>query len=102
MIFYIEEVSLEGSSYAYKCGCIFDELLEFYAFLNVWAVVDVDGIDDPAEKYFYDDRKAIEMADELFEKSEKIMFILKNLENLLLAVENNEIEYAKAKKELSE
>jgi len=102
MVFFIEEVLPEGSTYAYKCGCIFDELLEFYAFLNVWAVVEVDGIDDPAEKFFYDDRRAIELADEMFEKCEKVMYILKNLESILLDVENDEAEYAKAKKELSE
>jgi hypothetical protein len=102
MVFYIEEVSPDGSNYAYKCGQIFDELLEFYAFLNVWAVVPVDGIDDPAEKYFFDDKKAIEEADELFERSEKVMYILKNLERILLEVESDENEYAKAKQELSE
>ena len=102
MVFFIEEVPPEGSSYAYKCGCIFDELLEFYAFLNVWAIVTVEGIDDPAEKYFYDDRRAIELADEMFEKCEKAMYSLKNREAILLDVENDEAEYAKAKKELSE
>lgn len=40
MIFYIEEESDERSIYSYQSSCIFDELLEFYAFLNVWAVRD--------------------------------------------------------------
>ena len=45
MVFYIEEVPYDRTVYTYKSGCIFDELLEFYAFLNVWAVIKVTEVD---------------------------------------------------------
>ena len=50
-MFYIEEIQEEEALYAYKGNCGFDELLEFYAFLNVWAVSEVE-LDDTSELYF--------------------------------------------------
>lgn len=75
MMFHIEEIQEEEALYAYKGNCIFDELLEFYAFLNVWAVSEVE-LDDTSELYFYDSDKAIDLSDELFEKVHKVLFIL--------------------------
>lgn len=68
MVFYIEEVPYDRTVYTYKSGCIFDELLEFYAFLNVWAVIKVTEVDEPSEKFKYDNERAIDLSDELFDK----------------------------------
>lgn len=68
MIFYIEEVPYDRTVYAYKSGCIFDELLEFYAFMNVWAVSHVTTVDEPTERFHYDNERAIDLSDELFDK----------------------------------
>ena len=38
MIFVLEEVRPEASVYSYQGSAVFDELLEYYAFWNVWAV----------------------------------------------------------------
>jgi hypothetical protein len=38
MIFQIEALSEDQSQYVSKPGQIFNELLEFYAYLNYWAV----------------------------------------------------------------
>jgi hypothetical protein len=38
MIFFIEEQEDKDAIYSYQSSCIFDELLEFYAFMNVWAI----------------------------------------------------------------
>ena len=43
MIFYIEEVNARESIYSYQCGCMFDELLEFYCFLNQFGVAKTDA-----------------------------------------------------------
>lgn len=102
MFFYIEEVPQPRTVYAYKAGCIFDELLEFYAFLNVWAVSPVSGLDEPTERFFYDNEKAIDLRDEIFDKCQKVMYILNNIESLLQAVEGDEGQLEKCKNELVE
>ena len=38
MIFIIEEVHHDESIYTYQGSCVFDEMLEFYSFLNIFAV----------------------------------------------------------------
>ena len=86
MMFYIEEIQEEEALYAYKGNCVFDELLEFYAFLNVWAVSEVE-LDDTSELYFYDSDKAIDLSDELFEKVHKVLFILQSIEELVVKAE---------------
>lgn len=45
MIFYIEEVETQDSIYSYQCACMFDELLEFYCFLNQFGVAKLDNDD---------------------------------------------------------
>lgn len=90
MIFFIEEVDYEKSVYTYKSGCIFDELLEFYAFLNVWAVTEVKEVEDPSEKYFYNAERGIDLTDEIFDKCVKVMHILENIELIIKKVELND------------
>lgn len=90
MFFYIEEVEYEKSIYTYKSGCIFDELLEFYAFLNVWAVTEVEDEEDTSEKWFYNAEKGIDLTDEMFDKCVKIMYILENIELIIKTVEMND------------
>ena len=38
MIFIIEEIQSTESIYTYQGSCVFDELLEFYSFLNIYGV----------------------------------------------------------------
>jgi hypothetical protein len=105
MLFYIEEVDYEKSVYSYKSGCIFDELLEFYAFLNVWAVTEVSGSDDiemPSENYFYNADKGIDLTDEMFDKCVKIMYILENIDLIIKNVELDDTAVHKCKSELAE
>jgi len=75
MIFILEEVKFEDRIYSYQSSCIFDELLEFYSFLNVWAVNENEQI-DTVEKYYYKHDKAVEYSDELYDRVQKILFIL--------------------------
>ena len=113
MIFYIEEESDERSIYSYQSSCIFDELLEFYAFMNVWAIRaqnDDDVLserekacyspDDPEN--YYSEENAIEYSDELDFKCKKISYILNNIEQMLLRVEYDDELFLKCKKELVE
>lgn len=101
MIFQIEEVDQEQTLYTYKSGCIFDELLEFYAFLNVWGVSFIEG-EETTEKYYLNHEKAIDLTDELFDKCEKAKYILDNIEILLKSAEGNDNKLLKCKKELVE
>ena len=112
MIFYIEEESDERSIYSYQSSCIFDELLEFYAFLNVWAVRARQDVDTPREQEYcyspddsenyYSEENAIEHSDELDFKCKKISYILNNIEEMLLRVEYDDELFLKCKKELVE
>lgn len=101
MMFYIEEIQEEEALYAYKGNCVFDELLEFYAFLNVWAVSEVE-LDDTSELYFYDSDKAIDLSDGLFERVHKALFILQSIEDLLSKAEASEPTLKKCKEEITE
>lgn len=38
MVFVMEEVTMSEAIYSYHSNTIFDEILEFYTFLNSWAV----------------------------------------------------------------
>ena len=86
MIFFIEEVPPEQSLQSYQSSCIFDELLEFYAFLNVWAVA-VNEMGDQVEQFYYKHDQAIEHSEELGDKVSKILFILGNIEERIKSVE---------------
>ena len=67
MKFQIEEISFEESVYSYWSSCVFDELLEFYCFLNIWAVSLVEA-EETIEKFYYKPKRAIELGDDLFDK----------------------------------
>lgn len=49
MIFFIEEQEEKDAIYSYQSSCIFDELLEFYAFMNVWAIDNNDESYSPSK-----------------------------------------------------
>jgi len=57
-------------------------LLEFYAFLNVWGVEN-NELDDQVEKFYYKHDKAVEHSEDLFERVQKVLFILGNVEEHL-------------------
>ena len=96
-----EEIQEDEALYAYKGNCVFDELLEFYAFLNVWAVSEVE-LDDTSELYFYDSDKAIDLSDGLFERVHKALFILQNIEDLMQKAGAHEVRLKKCKEEITE
>ena len=101
MFFFLEEIPEEEAIYAYKGNCVFDELLEFYAYLNCWAVKEVE-MDDTSELYFYDSDTAIDSSDELFERVHKVIFILQSIEDLMVKAEQNELQLKKCKDEIAE
>lgn len=101
MIFIIEEVSFENSLQSYQSSCIFDEMLEFYSFLNVWAVHENEQFDQ-LEKYYYKHDKAVEHSDELYEKVQKVLFILSNIEFNIKKVEQDMDKLTQCKSELRE
>ena len=45
MVFVIEFSSQEEATYTYKSESFFDAILEFYAFINAWAVEPVNSED---------------------------------------------------------
>lgn len=57
-------------------------MLEFYAFLNVWGVEN-NELDDQVEKFYYKHDKAVEHSEDLFERVQKVLFILGNVEEHL-------------------
>jgi len=79
MIFYIEEVETQDSIYSYQCACMFDELLEFYCFLNQYGVSKVD-IDDHQERFTFNHNLIKSTQHVLRGKVDKILFILSNIE----------------------
>ena len=101
MIFNIEEVRHEDSIQSYESNCIFDEMLEFYAFMNVWAVEE-NEMADQVENYYYKHDKAIDHSDELQDKVEKVLFILNNVEQRIKFVENDTDMLQKCKTQLSQ
>ena len=68
MIFFIEEVPFENSTQSYQSSCIFNEILEFYSFLNLWAVSPNEQ-QEQAEKYYYHHDKAVDETDELYDRA---------------------------------
>jgi hypothetical protein len=51
MVFVIEEVNEKVAIQSYQSSCIFDELLEYYCFMNQWGVCKVEH-DETSEKFF--------------------------------------------------
>jgi hypothetical protein len=45
MVFIIEFSTQEEATYTYKSESFFDAILEFYAFINAWAVEPVNSAD---------------------------------------------------------
>lgn len=101
MLFFLEEIPEGEAKYAYQGNCIYDELLEFYAFLNVWAVKEVE-FDDTSERYYFDHDSAIDSSDDLFDKVQKVLFILGNIEEMLESASVNGEELKKCKDEIVE
>ena len=54
------------------------------------------------EKFYYDNDKGIDDSDFLYERCEKVLYILNNLLGLIQNVEGSEIQLEKCKKELVE
>ena len=53
MLFIIEEIKPEDAIYSYQSNCIFDELLEFFSFINIWGVKKITE-EETTEKFYYD------------------------------------------------
>jgi hypothetical protein len=66
MIFEIDEVPFEQAIQAYQSSYVFDELLEYYAYLNSWSV-HLNEQHDQIEKYYYKHDLAIELTDDLYD-----------------------------------
>jgi hypothetical protein len=68
MVFVIEEVNEKEAIQSYQSSCMFDELLEYYCFLNQWGVHKIEH-EDTFEKYFLKPQKAVELKDVLLAKT---------------------------------
>lgn len=101
MIFVIEEIEDEQSRYSYQGSLIFDKLLEFYAFLNVWAVSPVKQ-EEKSEQYFYKPDKAAELEHLLQQRASQVEYILSNVGRLLKSVQFKLDEAHKCKTEIAE
>jgi len=101
MLFCIEEISKKEAIQSYNGSWVFDELLEFYTFLNVWAV-NLVAKEEKSEKFYYKNDQAMEHQDKLKDKCDKVMFILNNVETQLKVVEFLPDELAKCKQEMAE
>ena len=97
MIFYIEEVSDQDAIYSYQCSCIFDELIEFYAFLTQCAVEKVPN-EESTEKFFYKHATAVELQGLIETRFDKMLFILSNLEKRIKGSIENERSQDKLKR----
>jgi hypothetical protein len=102
MIFVLEEVPAADSVYSYQGSAVFDELLEYYAFLNVWAVSPVGQDTDKAEAWYYKHDAAAELEEPLRTRSAKITFILHNLAQLLKKVESQAAALSECRSQLQE
>lgn len=60
MLFQIEIVKQRESIYSYQSSSIFDELLEFYAFMNLWAVSPMNQ-EEKTEQFYLNHLKAQEL-----------------------------------------
>lgn len=49
----MEYVNPVEAKYAYSASVIFEEILEFYAYLNAWAIKPIENKDHP-EMFCYD------------------------------------------------
>jgi hypothetical protein len=87
MIFEIEEVEQAKSIFSYQGSLIFDKLLRFYAFLNVWAVSLVKQAEKSEETYYQHER-ATESAELLEEMASQLCFTLANVDALLREVQS--------------
>lgn len=88
MIFEIEEVDFGKAAQAYKSSQIFDEMLQYYAYLNNWSIHPNEQIDQ-VEKFYYKHDLAVEQADNLYEATQQISVILKNLMTSLMNLINS-------------
>ena len=52
MLFVVQQVEYSRSLYSYNGSTAFEELLEFYCYLNALAVNNVSVQDDKSEKYY--------------------------------------------------
>lgn len=80
---------------------MFDHLLSFYSFLNIWAVSQVK-LPEKSERFYYKREKAEEMEGILQQRAAQIDFILSNVESLLRTVQFNIEKSEKCKTELAE
>lgn len=69
--------------------------------MNVWGVSCCED-DDKIEKYYLNHEYAIDMTDELYDKCEKVKYMLNNIDELIREVENNDVRLFKCKNELVE
>lgn len=80
--FTIESVSEADARYAYRAVCLYEELLEFYAYLNTWSIKASDN-EDAVERFGYDHELALEQEDDLVERISRVSFILDGLQELV-------------------
>lgn len=102
MMFEVEEVELEKARQAYQSSYVFDEMLEYYAFLNCWAVAPIDMATEAAEHYYYKHDLAVTKADDLHDTTSKMLLILQNIEERLKKFEDDPETYSKSKTQLQE
>lgn len=98
----MEYVTPDNAKYAYRGTAIFEQILEFYAYLNSWSVKEVNNKDYP-DSYCYDYEEALKFEEELIDRVAKINFILEGLKDMiLLALSAGEKQLKKCKDELVE
>jgi hypothetical protein len=102
MMFEVEEVDLEKARQAYQSSYIFDEMLEYYAFLNCWAAAPIDMATEAAEQHYYKHDLAVARADDLHDSTSKMLMILQNIEERLKKFEDDPETYSKSKTQLQE
>jgi hypothetical protein len=101
MMFQIEEVPFEQSIQAYQSSQIFDEMLEYYAFLNCWGVAPNEQ-HDQVEKFYIKHDLANEQTDDLYDKTQKMLTILQNLEEGIMAYDDEPEALLKVKTQFQE
>lgn len=101
MMFVIDKVEFEDSIYSYQSSDIFDELVELYCFLNVWAVALVNQ-EEKVEQYYIKHDRAIELIPVMQKKVSKVMFILQNLEDRINEVQYDNERLHKCKTQIAE
>ena len=103
MVFVIEEVNEQEAIKSYQSSCMFDELLEYYCFLNQWGVQPVEH-EDMLEQFFLKPQKAVELKDLLIGKTDTMQFIVGNLNTIIKDCQDRrqEQELSKLKEEISD